>query len=52
MDEAIEALEYDFLDDSQIAEPADATYSQDIPEPLCPGSCIIIRGTVKPQCKR
>ncbi|XP_066154476.1 galectin-8-like isoform X3 [Euwallacea fornicatus] len=36
----------------QVNKAADAVYVKDINEPLKPGSCIVIRGTVKPHCKR
>uniref|UniRef100_A0AAR5PV27 Galectin n=1 Tax=Dendroctonus ponderosae TaxID=77166 RepID=A0AAR5PV27_DENPD len=55
MEVASEALDFDFeivSNDSQVSKQTEAAYTQDLSEPLRPGSCIVLRGTVRPQCKR
>ncbi|CAH1124545.1 unnamed protein product [Ceutorhynchus assimilis] len=55
MEVASDALDFDFcFVDSQVAKLAepDAIYGRELQEPLVPGSCVVIRGTIRPQCKR
>lgn len=55
MEVASEAIDFDFelvSNDLQVPKQTEAAYIQDLSEPLRPGSCIVLRGTVRPQCKR
>lgn len=54
MEIGTDALDFDFVYvDPQVQKTeVDSVYSQDLSEPLIPGSCILIKGTIRPQCKR
>ncbi|XP_048521324.1 galectin-8 isoform X3 [Dendroctonus ponderosae] len=38
--------------EQKVTKQTEAAYTQDLSDPLRPGSCIVLRGTVRPQCKR
>lgn len=54
MEVATEALDFDFVIlDRQISEVDEATrFAEDIVQTLTPGSCVVIKGKVRSECKR